>query len=364
MPRYLQVKQLLADRIRYGRYMAGARIPGERELAKEFQVSQMTVNKAILALVDNGFLHREQGKGTFVRGDYRITGSSVMTVGVVVPISADHVIEDFYLGSLFRGMQRAVANAPVNLSILEAMRDIGERLAEAPLDGILFVGVSERDRDTVRDLYRAGKRVVALGARWDDMEAPFVDSDNHYGARCAVEHLIGLGHERIAGVFALLNSSNTRDRIEAFQDTKLRHDLSISAELLVTDEDVVPIAAAGRQLSRAARQQIRGLLTGPDRATAIFCGGYYLALDVIKTIKEAGLRVPEDVSVVGFDDPISASHLTPPLTTVRQPLDEMGRRAMAILVEWFQTGAVSMRGEVLATSLVERESTASYRQLL
>jgi len=356
IPRYLQVMQLLEDRIRYGEYALGARIPGERELALEFQVSQMTVNKAILALVDSGCLYREQGRGTFVRSDFRPAGPTVAKVGVVVPISVDHVLDDFYMGSLFRGIQRAVANAPVSLSIMEAIGNVGERLLSAPMDAFLIIGMLERDLPAVKQLHAAGKRAVVLGSHWDQMGTPFVDSDNIHGTKAALDHLLSLGHTRIAGVFALANTSNTIERIATFHAFQKEHGLDAPPEFAVIDEENYP--TSGHLLSNSARQQVHRLLRRENRPTAFFCGGYFLALETIEAIRSERLRVPDDVSVIGFDDPVSAAHLSPPLTTVRQPLDEMGRRAMTILMEWVQTHREPQRGEVLPTMLIPRASTA------
>ncbi len=119
LPRYVQAKLIIQQRIRSGKYRAGERIPGERDLAAELRISQMTMNKALMELVKEGWLYREHGKGTFVPEGFCAPPPELLQIGVVVHIPAERALEDFYLGSLFRGMQRAIANAPVSLSIIE-----------------------------------------------------------------------------------------------------------------------------------------------------------------------------------------------------------------------------------------------------
>src|SRR5579871_2677172 len=146
------------------------------------------------------------------------------------------------------------------------------------------------------------------------MQVPFVDSDNVGGSRAAIEHLLDLGHRRIACVFTLLSSSNSLDRLRACETVLAERHLSLPHHYIIATEDAFPS-------TEARNDQVRCLLSLPDRPTAFFCAGYYSALETLQVVREMGLRVPEDVSMVAFDDPVSARHITPPLTTVRQPLE-------------------------------------------
>lgn len=351
LPRYVQAKLIIQQRIRSGKYRPGERIPGERDLAAELRVSQMTMNKALLELVKEGWLYREHGKGTFVPEGFCPPPPEILQIGVVAHIPAERALEDFYLGSLFRGMQRAIANAPVSLSIIEVPADaIVEKLSDAPLDGLLVLDVLEQNVEKANQLFRAGLKMVVLGASWKGLEAPFVDSDNIGGTQSALNHLLGLGHRRIGGVFALPNTCNTQDRLRTFRKTLREHGVQVDDTLILIEEETVSLSDAGRD-------RLRQRLRAPDRPTAFFCGGYYLALDVMRIAREEGLQIPGDLSVVGFDDPVSAALLSPPLTTVRQPLDEMGRLATLMLLQWLRNTEPPRQSVVLPTQLMVRSST-------
>ncbi|MCC6727794.1 MAG: GntR family transcriptional regulator [Chthonomonadales bacterium] len=351
LPRYLQAKRILQDRITRGQYRPGGRLPGERDLAEDLRVSQMTVNKAVLALVDDGWLYRERGRGTFVREGFRPPLPAVLSLGAVVHVGGERPLEDFYLGSLFRGMQHAAMDEPVSLSLLHLPAEgLAERLLEANHDALLVVGPSDSDLPALRHVRREGRRVAMLGASWTDACLPFVDSDNRGGAEAAMEHLVSLRHRLIAGVFSLLDTCNTQDRMLAFRRVLDHHGLRIPSACVVTSGSEFP-------LSEEARRQVRATLRLKPRPTAYFCGGYFIALEVMRAIREDGLDVPGDVSVVGFDDPVSASHLNPPLTTVRQPLDQMGERTVHMLLQWTRTGEEPAHGVVLPTHLLVRGSS-------
>lgn len=350
IPRYLQVKQFLEERVRTGAYRPGTRLPGERDLAQELGVSQMTVNKGIMSLVEDGWLYREHGNGTFVSEGFRPPLPAMLQIGVVTEVDASQLLEDYYLGSLFRGMQHAVADAPVSLSILSAS-GFYQRIDDASLDGYLIVDLSRSHLPAIHRLADAGKPVVVVSASWNEMQVPFVDSDNVGGSRAAIEHLLDLGHRRIACVFTRLASSNSLDRLQAYETILAERRLPLLRDYIIATEDAFPS-------TEERNDQVRCLLSVPDRPTAFFCAGYYSALETLQVVREMRLRVPEDVSLIAYDDPVSARHITPPLTTVRQPLEAMGRRALEKLLTWLTTGEPPARREVLENQLVVRGSTA------
>jgi DNA-binding LacI/PurR family transcriptional regulator len=352
MPRYLQVRGILEESVRSGKYRPGAQLPGERELAHTLAVSQMTVNKAIQAMVADGWLRRETGKGTFVPDGFRPPTPAILRIGFAVLKAADQVRRDFYLSGLLKGIQSAVTNQPISLTLLEVDRtELYERIIDAPIDGCLLIDVLDRSGDDVARLVEAGRRIVILGADQEELGVPFVDSDNYGGTRSAVEHLIGLGHRRIAGVFAFRDTCNTRNRWRAYQETLHHHGVPDAADQAVVLGDI-------ECRPEMLREQVDGLLGTAHRPTALFCGGYNIAVAAMDAVHAAGLRIPADISLVGFDDPTQARYLSPPLTTVGQPLEEMGRRATRKLVQWLRTHEEPPLRDILPATLQVRGSTA------
>src|SRR5207302_6583580 len=128
-------------------------------------------------------------------------------------------------------------------------------------------------------------------------------------------------------------------------------EIVVPTEYQITFGDIPP-------LLERVHARVSQLLTLSPRPTAFFCGGYHLALEAMKAIQEAGLRIPEDISLVGFDDPISARYLSPALTTVHQPLEEMGQLAACKLVQWLRTQEEPPHRNVLPATLQVRDSTA------
>jgi DNA-binding LacI/PurR family transcriptional regulator len=199
-----------------------------------------------------------------------------------------------------------------------------------------------------------GTPVMVVGARFDHPNVSVVDTDNAALARDAVMHLAELGHRRIALVGGGAGShqmSNTLDRSRGFAEGVRDSGLSVDPRHI--------IAATSWRLEDQGRQQLAAMLAMPpaQRPTAVFAAGYYFALDVYEAAATAGLRIPDDLSVVGVDDPPSAPHLSPPLTTMRQPLGQMGRLAARGLFDQVGESRPTVQTTLLKAELVVRRST-------
>lgn len=171
----------------------------------------------------------------------------------------------------------------------------------------------------------------------------YVGTDSYEGIELAVRHLYTLGHKKIAFLNGSLYSLVSDQRQEAFENAMSKFGLSVSRELM----------AHGYYVSDSAKYHVPGFLAAG--ATAILCGNDLIAKGVIDECKERGFRVPEDVSVIGFDDIPLAATLTPSLTTIRQELNELGRCAYVMLESLIRHIPISKT--LMRPILIERDST-------
>ncbi len=326
LPRHAQIethfRALLAD----GRLAPGARIPAEIELAQALGVSRMTVNKALLALTREGLFQRERGLGTFVAPP-RTPQPRSLTVMVPLDHRTATDEQDCYFGPLCRAIQASAEELHhrVRLAYLPDggyADDQGRR----PADGWLLISPDRSHLADLRALSGRGTAMVVVGSRWEELAGvPMVDSDNVAGASQAVRHLTGLGHRRIALVYAGPEASNTVDRITGYRGA-LR-------EAGIVPDAAWEVEAASAERLGAGAALLISLLSGDARRrpTAVFAAGYYLALETLNMARDLHLSVPESLSVVGYDDPYAARLAYPPLTTLRQPLAEMGHTGVTLL---------------------------------
>jgi LacI family transcriptional regulator len=180
--------------------------------------------------------------------------------------------------------------------------------------------------------------------------------DHHRAAELALAHLKELGHERIAFLRGQPNSADSATRWEAIQEVAPEFGIRIRPELVLQLEGLDSTPELGYPYGKA-------LLAKNIPFTALFAYNDISAIGCIRAFQEAGLRVPEDISVVGFDDVSLASFSLPPLTTVRQPLVKMGRMAAETLVDRIEKRSSFLQDIRVEPELVLRRSTAPPRKL-
>ncbi|MFG2002806.1 LacI family DNA-binding transcriptional regulator [Spirillospora sp. NPDC048911] len=229
--------------------------------------------------------------------------------------------------------------------------DYTDLLLERGVSGIIFVNGehadSQSDVSRYRRLIDRGLPVVLINGYREEIPAPFISNDDTASLEMAVAHLAALGHRRIGLAVGQSRFVPSIRKTEGFRR---------GMKQLGVEDDLVVHSLFTVEGGQAAAQQLidRG-------ATAICCGSDIIAIGAIRGVRQRGLRVPEDVSVVGFDDSPMTAYLDPPLTTVRQPVREMGLAAVANLLEEIG-GTRAPRAELLhRPELVVRRSTAPVR---
>lgn len=219
--------------------------------------------------------------------------------------------------------------------------------------GLLVVTHDEQPLDRLADLHRAGMPIVLIDTVGAENALPSVGADNYAGGLAAGRHLIGLGHRRIACILGPVDSPFVRERRRGLRDALteagIAHDPALEAE---TDFE--------HQIIRERTRELMALPTG-RRPTAIFAFHDSAAFTLLDTLAEQGLRVPEDVSVIGFNDIDAASHVRPALTTIRQPFTDMGRQAARLLLAALDPADDTATDQhlILPTELIVRDSTGA-----
>ena len=247
---------------------------------------------------------------------------SADAVALVVPETETRLFAEPYFSGILRGVSAELADRDMQL-LLTLIRDEHERdrfahyAAAHRVDGVLLVSVHADD--PLPDLLReVGMPAVLNGRRSADEPVPYVDSDNLGGARLAVEHLVARGRRAIATITGPQDMYVAQCRLEGYR----------SALRAAGRDDDERLVVHGDFTEEGGHRAMRELLSRGPAVDAVFCASDVLAAGARLALREAGRSVPEDVALVGFDDSAVARHMDPPLTTVRQPIEEMGR-AMA-----------------------------------
>jgi DNA-binding LacI/PurR family transcriptional regulator len=282
------------------------------------------------------------------------------TIGLVVPS-----VGNPFWGAFARHLESAALAEGYHVLLCNSERNPERErqyIDELWSDGVRGVVLcsSLPSLDHVRPMMERGLRLVAFDrvAQADDPEALVsISIDNAVGAQLAASHLIGLGHRRLAFVSGALGSVNRKDRYRGFVEALEQAGLPADSAVVwsgASAEGFGDVEAA--ELGRAAARE---LLTSGPRPTGIVAVNDMCALGVCRGIRDVGLKVAHDISVVGFDDIVLADLYDPPLTTVRQPSPELATSAFAELKARVESpGTKPGRSLLVRPELVVRESTA------
>ncbi|MFJ8144797.1 LacI family DNA-binding transcriptional regulator [Streptomyces sp. NPDC096094] len=278
-------------------------------------------------------------------------------IALVVPEPETRFFAEPYFSDMLKGVGSELSDTEMQLLLIFAGSDrerqrLAQYLAAHRVDGVLLVSVHADD--PLPDLLSQLEiPAVISGPRSTAESLASVDSDNYGGARSAVEHLLSRGRRRIAHITGRLDVYGAQRRVDGYREA-LR-DAGHPA-----DEQLIE---AGDFTEEGGRSAMVELLRRRPDLDAVFAGSDVTAAGARQALREAGRRIPDDVALVGYDDSAIARHMEPPLTSVRQPIEEMGRAMIDLLLtEIADRRPAASRGlerhqVVLPTELVERASS-------
>ncbi|MFD7261632.1 LacI family DNA-binding transcriptional regulator [Streptomyces sp. NPDC059874] len=284
-------------------------------------------------------------------------------IALVIPEPESRFFAEPYFSDVVRGVGAALAETDVQLVLTLAggdreRRRLAQYLTGHRVDGVLLVSVHAGD-PLPEMLAELGIPTVISGRRSADEPLPCVDSDNLAGAAEAVRHLLDRGRRAIATITGPLDVYGAQCRLDGYRQ-------ALAAAGHPVDEGLIAI---GDFTEDGGRRAMRELLDRRPALDAVFASSDVMAAGARRELRAAGRRIPQDVALVGFDDSVVARHMDPPLTSVRQPIEEMGRTMARMLLERIgggeagETGEAREKGEtgetcvVLPNRLVVRESS-------
>jgi LacI family transcriptional regulator len=304
-------------------------------------VSAETRERVVQAMARTGYVVNRQARG--------LAGGRYQVVGLVVPD-----LDTSYIGEIVRGIDEALAAVSYDLMLYTTHRRktreaaFATSLTRGMTDGLLLVLPTNPGAylDSIR---RRGFPFVLIDHGGVEESGPSVGATNHRGAYEATSYFAQLGHRRIAFITGNLELGCAVERLAGYR-------AALSDLGLPDDPDLV---REGDFHEPLGYERARELMALPEPPTAIFAANDVSAFGALDAIRDAGKRVPDDVSVIGFDDIPDAAATRPPLTTIRQPLRAMGRLATRMLLEFIENPNRAVERVDLPTELVVRATCRS-----
>jgi LacI family transcriptional regulator len=276
-----------------------------------------------------------------------------LTIGLLLPHTVSALFADPYYPFLIKGISKACNQQEYMLAFFLASSKEDEKLIytriqdRGLLDGVLVQSGHHGNLQIIDQLVEAKTPVVVIGRPFDPEKVSYVDVNNVNAAYQAVLHLLRLGYERIATITGPMQSTAGMDRLEGYRKALASFNRQVDPNLIVE----------GDFTEQGGYNGMRALLAHhPD---AVFAASDVTAIGAIRVIRDKGLRVPEDIAVIGFDD-IPIPMFSPiQLTTVRQPVEELGVAAVELLLDLIENGVTPPRNIVMDSELVVRTTCGS-----
>lgn len=301
-------------------------------------VKPATRDKVMRAAQKLGYVPNQQARS--------LAGGRSNLIGILVP-----GLDNGYITEIIRGIDEELANSGYNLILYTTHRHHGREstyvatIMNGAADGLMLIVPFISD-DYTKALREQNFPFVLIDQSDTTGKSSIVNATNWQGAYDATKYLIELGHERIGFITGLMELTSAVDRLAGYKAALADHHIPLQDEWIVQ----------GDFWERGGYLATQTLLDLPTPPTAIFASNDLLAFGAMDAVRQHGLSIPDDISLVGFDDIPQASLVYPTLTTVRQPLDKMGRLAVKMLLEHISSPEYSPYTATLATELIIRDS--------
>jgi LacI family transcriptional regulator len=301
-------------------------------------VKPSTREKVLQAAEKLGYVPNQQARS--------LAGGHSNLIGVLTP-----ALSNSYVSEILRGIDEALAESDYNLILYTTHRFQSKEssyvstIINSGVDGLLLI-VPLMSTPYLDTIHMQDFPYVLIDQADKGQKGSFITGTNRQGAYDATQYLIEMGHQRIAFIAGLEGLNSASERLLGYKTALSDHDIPVDENLILN----------GNFRQQGGYNVAQKLLSLPELPTAIFAANDLSAFGALEACREHGLRVPEDMSIVGFDDVPQASLVYPKLTTVRQPLAQMGREAVNLLLQQIENPKRAKYQVSLETKLIIRDS--------
>lgn len=343
IPKYLLVEDHIRQQIRQRKIID--KLPGERVLAKELGFSYMTIRKAIDNLVNEGLLFKIPTKGTYV-ADQQAQKPKTRTIGYFLDSRIAGGLSSPYYAMIFNALEKATRRNGYTLTYFTDSSEPNLHKILKKLDGVIS-SCFPRVESFIQNIKEIVP-VLAIDNSASDKTIPSVIIDNFNAELEVVDYLSSHGHKCIGFMTGLEDSDVGKNRFEGYKNGLRKNGIDADPALVFRGNYTFGSGVSG----------VEYFLSLEPRPTALICANDSMALGALSRCQQSGLKVPDDMSIVGFDDIDIASQITPSLTTVHVPVTEIAECAFNMLQCLIEGKPLDNRHVALEAHLVPRDTSA------
>lgn len=363
--KYNMLKEEIIEWITSGKVKPGDKIHSENELVKMFTVSRHTVRQAVGDLVHEGWLYREQGAGTFCSNKLDHSQPTIQkskgngrNIGVITTY-----ISDYIFPSIIKGIESYLTTQGYSLTFactdndIEKERQCLQTMLSRNIDGLIVEPTRSSNYNPNINYYLELEQnnipYLMINQFYSQLMPSHIIMNDNHGGYIATKHLIELGHEKIIGVFKTDDLQGVH-RMQGFIRAFREHGITFFPEMVITftteDQDSTILT------------KLKSFLIGENKPTAIVCYNDQLAINVLNMFRELEISVPEDISIIGYDDSFLAEASEVKLTSVSHPKMEMGIEAAKWIVSAVEGNGNTPQSILYEPELIVRNSTGPVKK--
>lgn len=334
----------------------GEILPSESKIAKKFEFSRDTVRRALQQLEKEDLVIRERGKGTFFKDKNKKVREK--RIAVITTYLSNYIFP-----KIISGIEEVVSSKNYTLNLANTDNDPNKerkhlrKVIDNEVDGLIIEpaksAIDNHNMDLYRELKEKNIPFVMLNAYYRELNPSYAIVNDYKGGYKAAQYLMQLGHKKVAGIFKeddLQGVFRLKGFKRALSDYGINPESADIGTYITSQSSSYPYHCMDKMLSHE------------NKPTAVVCYNDEIAVDVVKAIFDNGLKVPEDVSIVSFDDSILATATNIKLTTIRHPKEELGKHAARLLLNMLEIGVQKPRF-LYDPELVVRDSCQELRNL-
>jgi GntR family transcriptional regulator of arabinose operon len=329
--KYEEVEESIINWAKTGKYKPHEKIPTESELMELFKVSRHTIRKAIGDLVSSQYVYRIQGSGIYL-SDWAENNANLIDTKNVAVLTTH--ISNYIFPDIIRGMEDTLYAESYSLLLSSTNNNVMfensnlKNLLAHKIDGLILEptksAYQSQNIGYLNNIVSKNIPFVMINACYPGLNTPSLRVDDFKGGKLATNHLISLGHKNLMGIFKVDDSQGI-NRMNGF--------ISECQENSILPTPGQILTYLSEEINSSLSQKIEYILKSEKRPTGIFCYNDEIAFMVLTVAEKLNLKIPEDISLVGFDDSHLAVVMNPNLTTITHPKEQMGKDAANLIIK-------------------------------
>lgn len=352
--KYKIIAETLRSQILSGAFQVGDTIPPELQLQEDYGVSRHTIRQAIAELVNEGYLRKEKGSGTYVSNQYQQKVTKKKTIGVITTYLSDYIFP-----SIIRGIEKVLSDNDYSLLLTSTNNNTDqerrclETMLSHGVDGLIVEPTKSNQYNPNLAYYLALKErgipYVMINAAYEELDAPFVCIDDVRAGFLATDFLLQEGHAEI-GLITKLDDLQGKNRMKGFIKAFKEKNLAFNPET---------IFRYTTETKWQMLDKVRAYLASPHTLDALVCYNDEIAVEIIKIAAELGIKIPAELSLVGQDDSFLSTAAEVKLTSVTHPKEALGEAAAEWIIQAVASPKERLDNILFEPELIVRSSTQS-----